>query len=95
MSVTNKEVLYLASLVRMSLSEEELNRLGTELSQVLEQFQSLEKLEIPEEATASHPHGKRSVLRSDQPGDTYSLEEMLQNAPTVEGNLIKVKAILD
>ena len=95
MSVTTEQVLHLASLVRMSLTEAEVNRLGTELSQVLEQFQALERLQIPQEAKASHPHSKRSVLRSDQSLGEYSLESMLQNAPRVEENLIRGKAILD
>lgn len=95
MSVTDEQVLHLASLVRMSLSEDEIEKLGVELSQVLEQFQVLEQLEIPDEAHPSHPHGKRSVLRQDQSTEPYAPQTMLQNTPHVQENLIRVKGILD
>ena len=95
MSITPQEVLYLASLVKMSLSPHELDRLGTDLSEVLKQFQVLEQLEIPEEAQASHPHSNRSILRVDQSTEAYDSGPMLQNAPHVQENLIRVKAILD
>ena len=95
MSITNQEILYLASLVKMSLSQDELDRLGTDLSEVLEQFQVLEQLEIPEEAQASHPHSNRSILRADQSTEAYNSGPMLQNTPHVQENLIRVKAILD
>ena len=95
MSITNQEILYLASLVKMSLSQDELDRLGTDLSEVLEQFQVLEQLEIPEEAQASHPHSNRSILRADQSTEAYNSGSMLQNTPHVQENLIRVKAILD
>jgi aspartyl-tRNA(Asn)/glutamyl-tRNA(Gln) amidotransferase subunit C len=95
MSITKQEVLYLASLVKMSLSQDELDKLGTDLSQILKQFQVLEQLEIPEGAQASHPHSNRSILRADQSAEAYGSGPMLQNAPHVQENLIRVKAILD
>jgi aspartyl-tRNA(Asn)/glutamyl-tRNA(Gln) amidotransferase subunit C len=95
MSVTDEQVLHLANLVRISLTEDERNKIRTELSQVLDQFQVLEQLEIQHEAKTSQPHSKRSVLRLDQAPTASASKSMLQNTPHVQENLIRVKSILD
>ena len=91
-------VQHLATLVRIGLSEEELETLREQLSHILEQFEVLSELD-PSDLTATDraqdlPHGS-GVMREDVAADSLEPAEVLQNAPRLEGEFFRVKVVLE
>jgi aspartyl-tRNA(Asn)/glutamyl-tRNA(Gln) amidotransferase subunit C len=95
MALTREEVLHIATLCRIALSPEEVERIGGQLSHILEQFQVLGELDTNAVAPTSHSVEMQTVLRDDEPAPCLDKEEVLSNAPQREGDYFKVKVVLE
>lgn len=96
MSKLNREdVLKLAKLARLQLTDEEANQYVIELSAILEYVQMLDKVDTAGLEPTSQVTGLTNVARSDEEIDYgVSQEELLKNVPHKEGKLIKVKRMI-
>ncbi len=95
MSLDRAEVEHLASLVRIGLSNDEIETLRYQLSDILEQFDVLRELDTSSVTPTGHAGNLETVMRDDLPGECLSAEEVVSNAPRTEGDLIRVKAVLE
>ena len=98
MSLTLSEVEHIAELARLELTDEEKQRFRQQLSEILEyaaRLQSIDTsaLSLPSAVTPAAPG--RSVLRSDVPGPSLELKEVLANAPQAEGGQFRVPPVLE
>jgi len=95
MKLTLAEVEHIAELARLSLSDEEKARYQEQLSAILdyaERLQTLDTSSIPPTATVLP---LRNVMRPDEPRDSMSREDVLANAPQVEADSFRVRAVMD
>lgn len=95
MTLTPEEVEHIAELARLRLSEAEKARFREQLSAILDYFarlQALDTFSIPPTSSVLPAHG---VLRPDEPRPGLSLEDLLRNAPDVEGGQFRVPPVLD
>ena len=94
--ITRDDVAHLAGLARIALSEEELDRLGPELSKIVESVatvsQALEGREDVE--PMSHPTPITNVFRDDEVRPSLSPEDALAMAPASEEQRFLVPKIL-
>jgi aspartyl-tRNA(Asn)/glutamyl-tRNA(Gln) amidotransferase subunit C len=95
MALDRAEVEHLASLVRIGLSNDEIETLRYQLSHILEQFDVLRELNTAGVIPTGHAGSLETVMRDDLPGDCLSTAEVVSNAPRTEGDLIRVKAVLE
>ena len=95
MSLDRTEVERIAALVRISLTEEEMETLGDELSDILEQFEALSELDTSGVPPTAHPVQLQSVMRDDAAAGSLESEEVLSNAPRRDGDLFRVKPVLE
>ncbi len=95
MALDRSEVESIAALVRISLTEEETETLGEELSDILEQFQALSELDTSGVPPTAHPVQLQSVMRDDDAAGSLEPEEVLRNAPRRDGDLFRVKPVLE
>ena len=95
MALDRSEVERIAALVRISLTDEEMETLGGELSDILEQFQALSELDTSGVAPTAHPVQLQSVMRDDDAAGSLEPEEVLRNAPRRDGDLFRVKPVLE
>lgn len=93
--LTREEVLHIAALCRIGMSEEDVDRFQDQLSNILEQFEVLKRLDTTSVPPTSHPVEIHSVFREDAPGPSLAVEEVLRNAPGREGEFLKIKAVLE
>ncbi|NPA27005.1 MAG: Asp-tRNA(Asn)/Glu-tRNA(Gln) amidotransferase subunit GatC [Chloroflexi bacterium] len=92
--LTREEVLHIARLARLELTEAEIEQYREQLSAVLEYFARLSQVDtsgIPPTASVLPP---RSVLRPDQPRPGLPREKLLANAPETEDGQFKVPPVL-
>jgi aspartyl-tRNA(Asn)/glutamyl-tRNA(Gln) amidotransferase subunit C len=94
MPLEPSEVRHIASLVRVGLTDDEVEALRHQLSHILEQFQVLEQIDTSGVSPTGHAGELNTVLREDIPGHCLSLQEVLSNAPRTQGEFIRVKPVL-
>jgi len=93
MALTREEVIHIAQLARLELSEEEIARYREQLSDVLDyvaRLQGLDTRDIPPTASVLPP---RTVLREDEPRPGLPREEVLANAAETEAGQFKVPPV--
>jgi len=97
MKLTKEEILHIADLARLDLSEEELKTYGNQLSHVLEYIEQLQAVDVSDTEPTAQVTGRVNVLREDAVAhwDKEEQNDALAQAPQKEGSFIKVKRILD
>jgi aspartyl-tRNA(Asn)/glutamyl-tRNA(Gln) amidotransferase subunit C len=93
-SLGREEVLHIASLARLGLSEEEVTVFAEQLSAVLGHVDALRQLDLKDLPPMHHPLPLENVLREDEPGPTLSRDEVLAAAPEAEAGAFRVPRIL-
>jgi aspartyl-tRNA(Asn)/glutamyl-tRNA(Gln) amidotransferase subunit C len=76
------QVLHVARLARLELTDEEIERFGAELSKVLDYIETIEQLgDLADIPPTSHVVEVENVLRADEPRPSLPVEKALENAP--------------
>jgi aspartyl-tRNA(Asn)/glutamyl-tRNA(Gln) amidotransferase subunit C len=81
--IGREEVLHVARLARLALSEEEIEPMARELSAVLEHVARIGELDLAEVAPTSHVVDVTGALRADEPRPSFAREVALAQAPAV------------
>ena len=90
MAITREEVLHVATLARLELTEEEVGRLTDELGAILEAVGKVAELDLSDVPPTSHPLSLVNAWRDDELHDSLGLDEVFANAPQREGDLFRV-----
>lgn len=93
-AISKDEVVRVAALARVALSEQEVVRLAGELDAVASAFARVTSVVTPELPATSHPVPLTNVLRQDVAGPTLDVDELLASAPASEGSMFLVPQIL-
>ena len=79
--IDREQVLHVARLARLRLSEPEVERMATELSGILEHVDRISELDLEGVEPTSHVIALENVLRPDEPRPSWPRERMLDSAP--------------
>jgi aspartyl-tRNA(Asn)/glutamyl-tRNA(Gln) amidotransferase subunit C len=80
--LSRDQVLHVARLARLELSEDEVERFGTELSKVLGHIEKIEELgDLADVPPTSHVVAVENVLRADEPRPSLPREVALAQTP--------------
>jgi aspartyl-tRNA(Asn)/glutamyl-tRNA(Gln) amidotransferase subunit C len=77
------EVLHVARLARLALSDEEIEPMARELSAVLDHIATIGQLDLENVAPTSHVVEVTGALRADRPAPSLPREVALSQAPAV------------
>jgi aspartyl-tRNA(Asn)/glutamyl-tRNA(Gln) amidotransferase subunit C len=84
--IEREQVLHVAKLARLGLSDEEVERMAGELSGILEHVDRISELELDDVPPTSHVVELENVLRKDEPHRSLDRDAALEQAPDpVEG----------
>ncbi len=95
MKLSREEVLHIARLARVGLTEEEIGRMREQLSNILENFEILQQVDTNDVPPTAHTVALHSVMRDDEAAPSLPPEEVLANAPQKEGDCFRVRAVLE
>ena len=95
MKLSREEVLHIARLARVGINEKEVAKLGEQLSNILENFEALQKLDTTDVPPTSQSIPLQNVTKDDKVADSLPPKEILANAPRKEGEYFRVKAVLE
>jgi aspartyl-tRNA(Asn)/glutamyl-tRNA(Gln) amidotransferase subunit C len=90
MSISRQEVLHVARLARLALTDDEVERLTGELAAILDAVGIVAELDLSDLPPTSHPLDLVNVWDEDEPRDSLSIEEVFANAPARDGDLFRV-----
>lgn len=79
--LTRDQVLHVARLARLELSEPEVDRMASELSKVLDHVETIGALDLGEVPPTSHVIDVENALRADEPRPSLPPEVALAGAP--------------
>ncbi len=93
LAITREDVVHVARLARLELSEEELERMREQLSAILEAVGKVAQLDLEGIEPTAHPLDLVNVLADDEPRPCLTPEEALANAPDPEDGFFGVPAV--
>jgi aspartyl-tRNA(Asn)/glutamyl-tRNA(Gln) amidotransferase subunit C len=88
--IDRDQVLHVARLARLKLTEEEVEKMASELSGILEHVEHINELDLESVEPTSHVVAVENVLRPDEPRPSWSPEEVLERAPDPAGGAFRV-----
>jgi aspartyl-tRNA(Asn)/glutamyl-tRNA(Gln) amidotransferase subunit C len=91
--IGREEVLHVARLARLALTDEEVERFRGQLSAILEAVGKVSQLDLEGVPPTSHPLELVNVLAEDEPIPSLSREDALRNAPDPEGGFFRVPPV--
>ena len=90
MAISREDVLHVAALARLDLTEDEIARLEVQLNDILEAVGKVSELDLSDVPPTSHPLDVVNVWEEDEPRPCLTVEEALANAPERRGDFFKV-----
>ncbi len=88
--IDREQVLHVARLARLRLSDDEVERMAGELSTILDHVEKIEELDLEGVEPTSHVVDVENVLRDDEPRPSWPRERILEEAPDVGENGFRV-----
>jgi aspartyl-tRNA(Asn)/glutamyl-tRNA(Gln) amidotransferase subunit C len=79
--IDREQVLHVAKLARLKLTDDELEKMTGELSQILQHVERMEALDLDGVEPTSHVVALENVLREDTPRESLPRERALEQAP--------------
>ena len=95
MRLTTEEVRHIALLARVGMTDDEVEEMRGQLSDILAQFEALSGVDTGDLEPTGHSVDLLSVMREDVARPSFEREETLANAPNRQGELVRVKAVLE
>jgi aspartyl-tRNA(Asn)/glutamyl-tRNA(Gln) amidotransferase subunit C len=88
--IDRDQVLHVARLARLKLTDEETERMAGELSGILEHVDRISELDLDGVEPTSHVIPLENVLRADEPRPSWSRDEVLEPAPDPASGAFRV-----
>ena len=88
--ISKEEVLHVARLARLELTDDEVAKFQEQLSAILEAVSTISELDLADVPPTAHPHEIQNAWADDVPVPCLSPGDVFRNAPDREGDLFKV-----
>jgi aspartyl-tRNA(Asn)/glutamyl-tRNA(Gln) amidotransferase subunit C len=90
MAITREQVVHVAALARLALTEEELARLEAQLAAILDAVGKVSELDLTDVPPTSHPLDLVNVFAEDEPVESLPRDAVLALAPDAEAGAFRV-----
>ena len=88
--ITKDEVLHVARLARLDLSDDDVARFQEQLSDILEAVSKVSELDLADVPPTAHPLEIANAWAEDVPHDCLPLDDVFANAPDRDGDYFRV-----
>ena len=93
--LTKEEVLHVARLARINLTEEEVEKYQVQLKKLLDDVDKIKEVKLDGEKQLIAPVDENTVLREDVEGQMLDPEEIMKNVPVSNGNFVEVPVMIN
>ena len=90
MAITRDEVLHVARLARLELTDDEMDKFTEQLSAILQAVAKVSELDLSDVEPTAHPLDLVNVWAEDEPRPSLPVGEALANAPDRHDGFFKV-----
>jgi aspartyl-tRNA(Asn)/glutamyl-tRNA(Gln) amidotransferase subunit C len=90
MAIGREQVLHVARLARLDLTEEEVGRLTGQLDAILDAVSKVSELDLADVPPTSHPLDLVNAWAEDEPHESLPLDAVFSNAPAAEDGMFRV-----
>lgn len=92
--LTREEILHVAELARIKLTEEEIEKYRVQLKQLLNDVEKINDVKGYDDEILIACWEKNTKLRKDESGEMLNPKEVIENAPRHSGNYIAVPVVI-
>jgi aspartyl-tRNA(Asn)/glutamyl-tRNA(Gln) amidotransferase subunit C len=90
MAISREDVLHVAKLAELDLTDEELDRFQQQLSAILEAVGKVSQLDLADVPPTAHPLSSVNVFGPDEPQPSLPLDDVFLNAPARDEDYFRV-----
>ncbi len=95
MALLPDQVLHIAELVKLSLSQDEVALYQRQLSEILAHFERLNELNTDDIPPTAQVADQQNVYREDEVRPWLATDEALANAPDTDNGFFRVRPVLE
>lgn len=95
MKLNREAVLHIAKLARVGLTDDEVESLSEQLSEIITHFDVLNRIDTSGVEPTAHTLPLRDVMVPDEARPSLPQETVLEMAPNAEDGYLRVRAILE
>ena len=95
MKLSREEVLHIAALAKLGMTEEDITRYGAQLSNILENFEVLKQVDTANVPPTAQPNALCNVMKDDVVEPSMPQADVLANAPRREGEFFRIRPVLE
>lgn len=92
--LTKEEVLHVADLARIKLTEEEVEKYQVQLKKLLDDVEKINEVEGYDDDIMIASWSENTTLRKDEKGEMLNPKEVVEIAPRHSGNYIEVPVVI-
>ena len=92
--LSREEVLHVAELARIAISESELEKYQIQLKQIIDSVDKIKEVEVDDDKMLIANWSKETALREDESGEMVSPKDVINNAPRHSRNYIEVPVVI-
>ena len=93
--ISSDEIRHLSLLCRVAMSDDDVEVMREQMSNILNNISILNRVDTEGIEPTGHSVDLVSVMRDDEVQPSTDIEDILANAPTREGDFIRVRAVLE
>ena len=93
--LTKEEVLHVAHLARISVTDDEIEKYQIDLKKLLDDVDKIKDIEVENDTLLVTPVDHESILRNDNDTRSVSFNEMKKNMPATTGNFVEVPVMVN
>lgn len=95
MKITDKDVIYIAELSRLTLTKEEINMFKSQLNAILDYVEKLNSLDTSTVEPTAHVILLKNVMRDDITEPSLHQQDAIKNAPDATDKFFRVPKIIE
>lgn len=95
MKITKEEVLHVAKLARLKLTEDETERLMTDMGSIISFADKLNELDTDGVVPTAHAIPMQNAFRADEIKESFDRDEILKNAPSTDGDGFLIPKVVE
>lgn len=93
--LTKEEVLHVAHLARISVTDDEIEKYQIDLKKLLDDVDKIKDIEVENNELLTTPVEHESVLRKDTDTRSVEFNELKKNVPATTGNFVEVPVMVN
>jgi aspartyl-tRNA(Asn)/glutamyl-tRNA(Gln) amidotransferase subunit C len=94
MNITRDDIIHVANLARLEMDEESIDKFTVQIDEILKYVETLNSVDTEGVAPTTHAIFLTNAFRDDEEKQSFSRDDLLENAPENEnGNFIVPKVV--